>query len=226
MRPVESDLDSPVVLLVAPTGTAAYNIRGQTIHSAFALNKNMNQPLSEDMANKLRLRYQYLQVVIIDEISMVSHGLLCAIHSILQQIKLPSSNSTFFGGVSILAVGDLFQIPPVKGKKIFNGENVLTDPWSLFLLYQLDEVVRQEGDNIFINLLNRMRTKHLEDDMNNDDLKLLQGRIIQRDNKNYPHSAVHIFPTNKEVTAHNELKLNELLHNTEAIKIIAVDVLR
>ena len=186
LRPTESDLDSPVVLLIAPTGTAAYNIKGQTIHSAFALNKNINQPLSEDMANKFRLRYQYLQLVIIDEISMVSHGLLCAIHSRLQQIKLPSSNSTFFGGVSILAVGDLFQIPPVKGKKLFKGENVLTDPWSLFLLYQLDEVVRQQGDNTFINLLNRIRTKHQEENMNDDDLKLLQSRIIQKDNKNYP----------------------------------------
>ena len=89
------------------------------------MNKNINQPLSEDMANKFRLRYQHLQLVIIDEISMVSHGLLCAIHSRLQQIKLPSSNSTYFGGVSILAVGDLFQIPPVKGKNFLRAKTYL-----------------------------------------------------------------------------------------------------
>lgn len=77
--------ESAVVLLVAYTGTAAYNIGGQTIHLAF--NVNHCKQLPEESANTLRSRLHELQLLIIDEVSMVSADLLNLIHCRLQQVK-------------------------------------------------------------------------------------------------------------------------------------------
>ena len=75
--------DDVSVLLTAPTGVAAFNINGATIHSAFSIPVNARlpyQPLSEDKISTLRNKLQQLNIVIIDEISMVDQKLLCYIH--------------------------------------------------------------------------------------------------------------------------------------------------
>ena len=71
--------DNVTVLKVAHTGQAAINIGGQTVHSAFRLSTNLTmqyQPLPEKDLNTLRLKFGNLQLLIIDEISMVSKALL------------------------------------------------------------------------------------------------------------------------------------------------------
>ena len=100
-----------VVLLTAPTGVAAFNIQGMTLHSALFLSirKFSSQPLTH---NTLRTRLANLQLLIIDEVSMVGSNMLLQVHRCLQQLK-GSPDSTTFGNVSILAVGDLFQLQPV-----------------------------------------------------------------------------------------------------------------
>ena len=67
----------------------------------------------------MRVKYENLQLLIIDEISMVSKNMMNFIHGRLDQIKCNKS-SAWFGGVSILAVGDLYQIPPVGGELLLN----------------------------------------------------------------------------------------------------------
>ena len=124
--------DSPLVLLVAYTGTAAYNIGGPTIHSALGINKSMGKSLVEEQANTLRCKLQNLQLLIIDEVSMVSTPMLNLIHSRLQQIKQPSSQSAVFGNINILAVGDFYQVPSVAAKPLTSNYTSLTDLWSKF----------------------------------------------------------------------------------------------
>ena len=85
-----SSPDSLSILLTAPTGTAAFNIQGMTIHSAFAINKNVKlpyQPLGENLLNTLRSKFDSLQILIIDEISMVDQKILTYIHGRLSQIN-------------------------------------------------------------------------------------------------------------------------------------------
>ncbi|XP_053406580.1 uncharacterized protein LOC128559306 [Mercenaria mercenaria] len=93
--------DLPVVLLVSYTGTAAFNINGQTIHSAFSINRGMSKVLPEDSANTLRSNLQDLQLLIIDEVSMFPADLLNLIHCRLQQIKQPFSSSAYFEAVDM-----------------------------------------------------------------------------------------------------------------------------
>ena len=81
-----------------------------TLHSAFLLGSGKYtgfQPLSHDRLNTLRSKLSKLTLVIIDEVSMVGSNMLLEIHKRLQQIKGVSDDVTF-GGVSILAVGDLY----------------------------------------------------------------------------------------------------------------------
>ena len=80
------------VLLTAPTGVAAFNIGGITLHSALLLGCNKFQgykPLTADKLNTLRSRLMSLQVLIIDEISMVGSNMLLKINKRLQEIKGP-----------------------------------------------------------------------------------------------------------------------------------------
>ena len=99
------------VLLTAPTGVAAFNIGGMTLHSAFLLNLGRfgYQPLNSEKLNTLRMKFSHLTLLVIDEVSMV---VLLEIHKRLQQINGVSADH-MFGGISILAVGDLYQLPPV-----------------------------------------------------------------------------------------------------------------
>ncbi|XP_062586775.1 uncharacterized protein LOC134248381 isoform X1 [Saccostrea cucullata] len=141
------------VLVCAPTGTAANVIVGQTIHSAFKIpvsNYGEYQPLSPFCLSQLRNMYVTIHTLIIDEISMVSSTMLTYISRRLSDIKqceLP------FGGLNVIAIGDFFQLRPVKASFVF--ENTIL--WELFKPIFLKENMRQRDDNLYASLLNRAR---------------------------------------------------------------------
>lgn len=90
------------ILLTAPTGKAAYNIGGATIHSAFKIPASQGfayKPLDNDSLNTLCIKYRNLTVIMIDEVSMVGCTMLNYVSERLKQIK---SNNKPFGNVSVL----------------------------------------------------------------------------------------------------------------------------
>ena len=114
-------------IVVAPTGVAAIHARGSTIHSTFGLPLKgfipVNDPVDHNIANNphslgRHLRYRSdkrklfteLELLIIDEISMVRADILDAVDYALRYVR---KNALPFGGVQILAIGDLFQLSPV-----------------------------------------------------------------------------------------------------------------
>ena len=103
--------DDTRVLLCAYMGTVAFNIGGNTICSPFY--KKMyqsNQMMSADELNTFRIKYKHLKVVIIDEISMVGKRIFDFIYTRLQQLSVIRAP---FGGLSVIAVGDFYQLKPV-----------------------------------------------------------------------------------------------------------------
>nr|XP_039258431.1 ATP-dependent DNA helicase pif1-like [Styela clava] len=214
------DISQIRVLLTASTGVAAYNIKATTIHSTFSIPVQATipyRPLAEEKLNTLKCRYENLELLIIDEISMVDYKLLSYIHGRLRQIK-SASDEFPFGKVSIIAVGDFYQLPPVKASPLFKP-NPLGNLWNgYFKLVELNEIMGQKGDKKFAEMLNRIRTKKKGEILNACDISMLS----QRETGETESDIIHIYPTNAQV---NEFNLKRLLSLDKEIVEIAADVL-
>ncbi|KAJ8050550.1 ATP-dependent DNA helicase PIF1 [Holothuria leucospilota] len=210
------------VLVLAFTGTAAFNIHGQTIHSALSI-RNFRMPyipLTQDTLNTLTIKYERLISSIIDEISMVNVEMLSYISCRLQQIKGRSSQP--FGNVFILAVGDFYRLPPIIGKPLFDIDpGALVNLWSLFKKWELQQIMRQKNDHQFAQLLNRIRTLQKGHNIQESDQKMLLDRLTHKV-LNYPQDAMHIYSRNSDVDTHNTYMLNRYCHNIKVIHALDV----
>ncbi|KAJ8379112.1 hypothetical protein AAFF_G00231170 [Aldrovandia affinis] len=204
----EADMSQPAVLLTAFTGTAAFNISGKTLHSVLKLPRNLRPPYQGlgNALDEVRAVLSNAEILIIDEISMVSKELFAYVHWRFQQIK---GNRKPFGGMSVLAVGDFYQLPPVgKAKQLCVCEGDVLDLWKDFQMVNLTEIMRQKDDRAFAQLLNRIRTKKKTDSLSVDDAALLTQAVAEI--KDCPPDVLHIFATNKEVDAHNAATVTAL----------------
>ena len=143
------------VPLCAPTGKAAALIDGMTLHSFLSLPVNQCKhklvKLDSNVSNRIGVKLKDLQLLMIDEISMVGFTMFQQVDARLQQIMRSKAP---FGGISVVVLGDFNQLRPVGDKYIFqfnNPYNALVDSplWSLFELFALTEIMRQKDDKIF-----------------------------------------------------------------------------
>ena len=202
----------PSVLFTAPTGVAAINISGTTIHTALAIPSECgnNVPaMSDQKRTQMRLSLAELKLIIIDEISMVSNMGLLHIHQRLKEIFV-TPNSELFAGISILAVGDFCQLPPIRSAIAFsnykNDALNLYHPWHVFRMTELTQIMRQKDDLAFTQLLNRVRTASHTD----DDIRCIQSRTITPGDESYPSDALHIFAENAAVDEYNIDRLAQI----------------
>ena len=146
------DFHEVKVLPLAPTGKAAYIIRGNTIHSTLGITANQSlinyTKLDSSRLNTLRNQLGGAQLIFLDEISMVGNCMLnIQINSRLKDIK---GSKEDFGGVSIIAICDLFQLQPVTAGYIFkdlqNSEHGVLAPnlWQQhFKMFELHQIMHQ-----------------------------------------------------------------------------------
>ncbi|HRG00912.1 MAG TPA: helix-turn-helix domain-containing protein [Bacteroidia bacterium] len=171
-------------IIVAPTGIAAINAGGVTIHSQFGIpfglfipdssykidntNTKINTPYTMvkhlNMRDQKRKLLQDLELLIIDEVSMLRADLLDTIDFVLRSIRRQQHKP--FGGVQLLFIGDLMQLPPVIKEEewsvlrhyynsiYFFDAHVLRNEKPVYI--ELDKIYRQ-NDNTFIDLLNNLR---------------------------------------------------------------------
>ena len=213
-----ADPDKPVIMKLAPTGKAANHVDGLTLHKAY------NLPLGNgyfsltdgDRAAKRDI-LSNLSIVIIDEMSMVKADALYQIHMRLQEIK---GNKRDFGGVSILLLGDLMQLPPPMAAQIFEvpkGDKFreyhkMNPLWSLFDPVELKFNHRQGSDKEFGDMLNRIRVKQYTE----DDLKMLASRRCDK----RPEGAMCVYGKNKPCTYTNEEELQKLPGKVELFSAV------
>jgi len=193
------------MVVVAPTGVAAINAGGMTIHSFFQLPFGPFLPGNSQDASrqrrfsgeKIRL-IQSLDLLVIDEISMVRADVLDGIDEVLRRYK---DRYKPFGGVQLLMIGDLHQLPPVVKDEEWNllrehyptmyffGSRALqnTEPVAI----ELKHIYRQ-SDTTFIDLLNKVRDNQLDETV----LATLNSRYIA----NFQPTAEEPYIT---LTAHN-----------------------
>lgn len=151
-------------VVLAPTGMAALQVGGQTIHSFFGFKAQLMQDDTAWHRPRNRKIYEALELIILDEISMVRADIFESIDKFLRRYG-PQKGEPF-GGVQILALGDVFQLPPVVrrderdyfqdtfGTAFFWGANAWREGG--FQVVEFTEIFRQ-NDAPFIELLNRVR---------------------------------------------------------------------
>jgi len=200
------------LVVLAPTGVAALNVQGQTIHSFFRLPA---KPIDPSETRKVRFNkiYKKLEVVIIDEISMVRADLLDCIDAFLRKNRdrpdLP------FGGVQMIFFGDLFQLPPVVANQIeanlFKGFYESPYFFDAFCFQngfemqflELHKVYRQEGRH-FLRLLEAVRLNRVD----HDDLEDLNERYDP--DFEPPFYFITLSPRNAAVNKINDRKIGEI----------------
>ena len=113
--------------------------------------------------NTFRIKYKYLKVIIIDEISMVGNKTLSFIDTRLQQL---TGTKAVFGGLSVIALGALYQLKPVGDKLIcLDLETGARNLWKeLFTMYELVGIMRQKDDLDSAHLLNRLRLNEMTEE--------------------------------------------------------------
>lgn len=185
------------LIVTAPTGIAAINAGGVTLHSLFQIPLEVQSPTSlikgKLYKDKLAL-FKQLDTLIIDEASMIRPDVLDYID---RKLRLYRVNEAPFGGVQVVLFGDLFQLPPVikkaerevlqqfyKGTYFFHATAIKQ---SGFTMIELTHVFRQ-ADERFVNILNRIREYELLP-MDIDDLCGLRDNRKSRD---FSSHAIHI----------------------------------
>ncbi len=186
------------VVIAAPTGVAAINAGGVTLHSLFQLPFHPFLPTTSgknDLLGKLKINKQRqqllrkMELLVIDEISMVRADVMDAIDTILRSVR--RKFQTPFGGVQLLCIGDLFQLPPVAQNhewnllqeyypsRFFFDSMVIRE--QMPLLIELNVIYRQKEDS-FVRLLNKVRNNNMdEDDFEDLHMRYIPGFRPERD---------------------------------------------
>ena len=156
------------VMVLAPTGIAALNVGGSTIHRAFGFHPSMNTD-DPQITLKTRSLLYAVTTIVIDEISMVRADLLSAMDIVLRSVK--RKRDLPFGGVRMVMVGDFYQLPPVvqqdeeRWMERYHGSRagwVFFAPCFLELkprVFFLGQSFRQAGDGSYTELLNGVRRR-------------------------------------------------------------------
>jgi len=220
------------VLVLAPTGVAAFNINGMTIHSTLSIpiiTDNKRLDINGERLKMLQDRLQNVEYIIIDEKSMVGRRMLGLIDMRLRQ-AFPEHNNEPFGGRSVIMLGDFGQLPPVLDLPVY--VNIPREPlsnsglaaYNLFKeVYKLDVIQRQSGNSQeqhnFRNLLLRLRNG----ESTLDDWKTLTTRFegkLSRTERDRFSDAMFIQTRWCDVNATNIDQLGYL--NAPVAKILAV----
>ncbi len=228
-------------VVVAPTGIAALNAGGVTIHSMFQLPfggfipaNSVSQQFSESIKfeTKDSLRHHFkmsaikrkviqnMELLIIDEVSMLRCDLMDAIDFMLQSVR---KKRVAFGGVQVLFIGDLLQLPPVireeewrtlrqyyKGKFFFHSHVIQANPP---LYIELSKIFRQ-SDATFIDLLNNLRNNKITKENLSFLNQYVQPNFDLKANKGYITLTTH----NAKADAINSQSLADLKGKTTQYK--------
>src|SRR4030043_2444599 len=158
------------VVVLAPTGVSALNVKGQTIHSFFGFKPNVTLKSIKKMRGNKQNIYKELDAIVIDEASMVRADLLDCIDNFL---RLNTEKKKPFGGVQMIFIGDLYQLPPVvtgNEKEFFTTHykspyffdaTIMKELKIEFI--ELEKIYRQKDEN-FIAVLNAIRNNSVTEE--------------------------------------------------------------
>ncbi len=210
------------IITAAPTGVAAINAGGVTLHSLFQLPFHPFLPTTnhkQELLGKLKYNRQRqdllrkMELLVIDEISMVRADTMDAIDTILRSLR--RNYKVPFGGVQILCIGDLHQLPPVAQQQEWAVlQEYYESPFffdslavkeQMPLLLELNTIYRQK-EEFFVSLLNKVRNNQ----MNGSDFEDLHTRYLPGFLPEREDNFITLTSHNKQADQINELELEKL----------------
>lgn len=214
------------MIVTAPTGVAAINSGGVTLHSFFQLPFGPFIPGSEDGEKNRQRMFRFsreklgiircLDLLVIDEISMVRADLLDSVDAVLRRLRRKYQP---FGGVQLLMIGDLYQLPPVaKSQEWQLLQQYYASPYFFssqalnqteIVTIELNHIFRQ-SDTKFINVLNKVRDNRLD----NEALQQLNQRHIEKYIPEEGQGYITLTTHNKQAETMNETRLTALKGKT------------
>ena len=204
-------------VVVAPTGVAAVNVRGVTLHSFFHLPFGAIMP-DDHRVEKISFRknvqkvMEEMETLIIDEVSMVRADLLDAVDMVLRRAR---RKALPFGGVQVLLVGDLFQLEPVVQREEWEWlRNYYETPYffSAKVFKELDpfrielKKVYRQSDSDFIHLLNQVRSGDAE----KHDIDQLNKRVLLESGEQVGEFYITLTSTRRSADETNDRQLRRL----------------
>jgi ATP-dependent DNA helicase PIF1 len=204
------------VVVLAPTGVAALHVRGQTVHSFFGIPPRLVRSEELQIQHYRSKLFRSLDIIVVDEASMLRADLLDHMNYMLKKYR---KRNEPFGGVKLILVGDLYQLPPVvaqEEKPYFN--NIYETPYFFsakcfnevhsFHIIELKEIFRQ-SDPVFIDLLRKIRFN----EMDQESLNELNARV----NMTYEPGSdeITLTATNASADTINTSQLNKLKGQTQ-----------
>jgi ATP-dependent exoDNAse (exonuclease V) alpha subunit len=201
------------IAVLAPTGVAAVNVKGQTIHSFFGFKPDVTADMIKGMQPREKAIYKKLDAIVIDEVSMVRADLMDCVAEFLRVHG--KSKAKPFGGIQMVFIGDLYQLPPVvtsRDKALFG--NLYKSPYffdsmafgSGFDMHfiELEKVYRQKDDR-FLNILNAIRNNTATD----EDMAAINARYMPdfHDDKGF---YIYLTTTNDLAASINTKRLADL----------------
>lgn len=202
------------IVILAPTGVAAVNIGGATIHSFFKFKPDITMEKAWVLGGKAKKPdlYKNLDCLVIDEISMVRADLLDCIDAFMRRVR---GSMAPFGGCRVIMFGDLYQLPPVVTRDdmdifrsrydsafFFSADVISRTPLTFV---ELDHIYRQTDDQ-FIKVLNAIR----ENVATERDLALLNSRVYEDYAPPPEEYVIHLTGTNRDAEAYNTYQLGSL----------------
>ena len=216
------------VRVAAPTGVAAFNIEGQTLHSLLSLPvKGDFKQLQGKRLHEMQQTLADMEYLIIDEMSMVGRKFLGQVDQRLRQV-LPHQADTVFGGCSCLLFGDFGQLPPVMDLPLYTTVSRSPLSYQGSAAYQLfdrvivlQQVMRQSGQDadqvLFRDILLRLRDARLTV---SDWEKLMKQTPAEVSDLAPFSNALHLHPTIEAVVEHNVSRLCASGHPIATIKAV------
>ena len=199
-------------IVLAPTGIAAINSHGQTIHSFFRFPPKLIQKDHVKKAHGARAIFESLEMLIVDEASMMRADLMDGIDHALRLNKGRPGKP--FGGVQVVLFGDLFQLPPIVDREMAGIYNSLYETPYFFSAnvfkevrfhhFNLQKIYRQK-EQAFKGLLNKIRNRSVT----GDEMEILNSRVDPALCET-AHDCVTLTPTNAAAHAINMTRLRNL----------------
>lgn len=203
------------MVVLAPTGVAAINAGGVTVHSFFKFDFSFFIPgvthYKKELKKEKRDLIKSLELIVIDEVSMLRADLLDKIDDALRHYR---RDNRPFGGVQMVLIGDVLQLPPIDSKELeplkdhYEGLyffNSKVYQQADFVSIEFTKVYRQQNDT-FVKILNHIR----DNKVTYSDINLLNARVIENFEPSGNEKFIRIFTHNGQVDELNQEELNKL----------------